>query len=304
MSQDFTYTIDRYLKGHLSEEELQAFREEMQQDPLLAHEVKWQKDIYRALGDARRAALKSRLDKVTVPTSPYAVGTWWLTAAAVGVLLLAGSAYYYLTPETSTLGTLPHVEAPLTYSKAYTVQRIPQRSAPRVDAPRVDALGVDTPRAEAPATTSAPVPQSVSTSEVSGATPTKAPRTQPVVARPQVVSQFDDEAPVVDHSHFSAPTETALPASSYHEEEVTIEARADDRYSFHYQFFDHKLYLHGNFDQAPYKVIALNTKSSKKLFLEFGGSYYRISRTETVAPLVKIEDTVLIESLEAVGTLD
>ncbi len=174
---------------------------------------------------------------------------------------------------------------------------LPEWTLPEWTLPRVDA-----PRAEVPVTTTAPQP--ASTSEVSSVAPTKAPRTQPVVARPQVVSQFNEETQVVDHSHFSAPAETSLPASSYHEEDVTIEVRANDRYSFHYQFFDHKLYLHGKFDQAPYKIIALNTKNDKKLFLEFNGSYYRISRTETVAPLVKIEDATLIESLEAVGAIN
>ena len=125
MSQDFTYTIDRYLKGQLSEEERRALEEKMQQDPLLAQEVAWQKDIYHALGDVRRAALKSRLDNVVIHPTPYFLGQRWLTAAAVGTLLLAGATYYYLAPEEPELAAAPQkVEAPLTYPEAYTLQQI------------------------------------------------------------------------------------------------------------------------------------------------------------------------------------
>ena len=288
MSQDFTYTIDRYLKGQLSEEERRALEEKMQQDPLLAQEVAWQKDIYHALGDVRRAALKSRLDNVVIHPTPYFLGPRWLTAAAVGALLLAGATYYYLAPEGPELAAAPQkVEVPLTYPEAYTLQKIPQRSTPKH-------VALPTPSSQTFS----------STSKVSNALSAETQRLQPTVIPPQVVSRFDEDPPAVDHNDFRAPEKSSLQANTYQEGNVAVEALSDSQYTFHYQFFDNKLYLHGNFDRTPYKVIALNTENDKKLFLEFDGAYYRIGEHESVVPLVKIEDPALIQTLKTMSVIN
>lgn len=282
MNQDLTYTIDRYLKGKLSEEERHALEEKMQQDPLLAHEVTWQKDIYHALGDVRRAALKSRLDNVVIQPGAHWFGQRWLTAAAVGTLLLVGSAYYYLTSEeTERAVALQKVAAPLTYPEMHPSQRIPQRSAPATVA-----------LAEAPPSVANKTPNT------SFSASTETQPTPPAAIPPQVVSEFEEETSAVDYNDFEVPEKSAMQANAYQEENVTVEARSDSRYDFHYQFFDHKLYLHGDFDRTPYKIIALNTENDKKLFLEFDGAYYRISEHEVAVPLIKIEDPTLVKSLQ------
>ncbi len=288
MSQDFTYTIDCYLKGQLSEEERRALEEKMQQDPLLAHEVTWQKDIYHALGDVRRAALKSRLDDVIIHPTSYFLRQRWLTAAAVGTLLLAGSAYYYLTSaEPERIVALQKVEAPFMYPEGYPLQRIPQRSAPATIA-----------------TAEAPSSVADNTANTSSTTSTEAQSTPPLVTPPQVVSEFEEENPTVDYNDFTAPEKAALQENVYREENVTVAAVSDSRYTFHYQFFDNKLYLHGDFDQMPYKIIALNTENDKRLFLEFDGDYYRISKHEAVVPLLKIEDPALVQSLKSMSSIN
>ncbi len=282
MNQDLTYTIDRYLKGQLSEDERRALEEKMQQDPLLAQEVAWQKDIYHALGDVRRAALKSRLDNVVIHPAPYLFGQRWMTAAVVGALLLAGAAYYYVALEEPELAPAPQrVEVTLTYPEAYPLPRIPQR---------------DTPKRVVPPTASSPASSSVA--ELSSA------EIKPAVIPPQVVSEFDEDTPAVDYGDFAAPEKSTLQENTRPEENVTVAALPDSRYSFHYQFFDNKLYLHGDFDQTPYKIIALNTENSKKLFLEFDGAYYRISEHKAVVPLTKIEDPALVKSLQSVSAIN
>ena len=288
MSQDFTYTIDRYLKGQLSEEERHALEEKMQQDPLLAQEVTWQKDIYHALGDVRRAALKSRLDNVVIHPAPYLFGQRWMTAAVVGALLLAGAAYYYVALEEPELAPAPQrVEVTLTYPKAYPLPRIPQR---------------DTPERVVPPTASSRVFSSAS--ESSHALSAEIKRAQPTVVPPQVTSQFAEDTSAVDYGDFAAPEKATLQENTRPEENATVAALPDSRYTFHYQFFDNKLYLHGDFDQTPYKIIALNTEDSKKLFLEFDGAYYRISEHEAVVPLTKIEDPALVKSLQSVSAIN
>ena len=291
MNQDLTYTIDRYLKGKLSEEERRTLEEKMQQDPLLAHEVTWQKDIYHALGDVRRATLKSRLDNVVIHPVPYLLGQRWLTAAAVGTLLSVGVAYYYLNFNEPKPGSTPAIEAPVAYPQAYTL-----RQAPQTDASISTALKATPPKESSSVPNRVANPSSVASAQTQ--------RAQPTVVPPQVMSQFGEDTSAVDYGDFAVPEKSTLQENIRPEENVTVEALSDSRYTFHYQFFDNKLYLHGDFDQTPYKIIALNTENSKKLFLEFDGAYYRISEHEAVVPLTKIEDPALVKSLQSVSTIN
>ena len=291
MNQDLTYTIDRYLKGKLSEEERRMLEEKMQQDPLLAQEVTWQKDIYHALGDVRRATLKSRLDNVVVHPVPYLLGQRWLTAAAVGTLLSVGVAYYYLGFDEPNPGSTPAIEAPVAYPQAYTLRQ----------APPTDASASTTLKA-APPKESSSVPNRVA--NLSSVAPARTQRAQPTVVPPQVMSQFGEDTSAVDYGDFAVPEKSTLQENIRPEENVTVEALSDSRYTFHYQFFDNKLYLHGNFDQTPYKIIALNTENDKKLFLEFNGSFYRIRVHEAAVPLVKIEDPELVNNLRTMSAVN
>ena len=292
MNQDFTYTetIDRYLKGQLSEEERRTLEDKMQQDPLLAQEVTWQKDIYHALGEVRRAALKSRLDQIAVhPNSGFFHQRWGIVAA-VGALLLAGSTYYYLASEAPEPPVARAAQSPVTYPEAYTIRRTPPQN-------EVAALASEA------ATSLEASPSAKETSRPSVAAP-QIRRGQPTAIPPQVVSAFDEDALAVDYNDFEAPEKSSLQENTYQEENVAIETQSDSRYTFHYQFFDNKLYLHGDFDRTPYKVIALNTENDKKLFLEFDGDYYRIGVHASVVPLVKIADPALVQTLKTMSSIN
>ena len=291
MHQNFTYTdlADRYLKEKLSEDERLAFEEKMQQDPLLASEMNLQRDIYHALGETRKRALKNRLDQVPVHHAPWTSWPGVRTAAAIGTLLLVGVGYYYVaSPAESTEAVVAPVSSvrPTIYSTTYALDHTPVRAAPKVDVSAITKATnppVATPSAEAPRTPA---------------------RTTPAIIRPDVVSEFDEDVSSVDYHDFNVPEKQSLQGSAYQEEDVTIEARSDSDYDFHYQFYDNKLYLHGDFHSAPYKIIALNTETDKKLFLEFNHAYYRIGEHQRAVPLIKIEDSSLIKSLKSLNRVD
>ena len=300
MHQNFTYTdlIDRYLKGKLSDRERLAFEEKMQQDPMLAGETDWQRDIHQALGETRRAALKHRLDQVPVNTSPWASWSGGKLAAAVGTVLLVGASTYYYTSqvdqtvvESETLVVAPRVA----YPQAYTLRHT---AVPKV---------AEEPTTQKEAITKAetsPAAEATRQNRPEETAYAKPPVAKPTIVRPEVVSEFAEDTPAVDYRDFQAPVKQTLQGNAYQEEEVAIEAFSDSNYGFHYQFYDHKLFLHGDFDGYPYKVIALNTEDRKKLFLEFKSAYYRISEQSEVAPLVAIEDEALVKSLRALSQID
>ncbi len=292
MHQNFTHTdvVDRYLKGDLSGSERQAFEDKLRQDPLLAHEMSLQKDIYVALGETRKAALKHRLNQVSIDHSPWTRWQGFKTAAVVGTLLIVGaSTYYYLdADDTITPAIDTSVVERITYPKAHTLNHTPVAIIPEREAPNL------------PATVEEPVTRNDASVRSSSRTRDIAP----TIVRPKVVSEFTEDTPAIDYSDFKAPEKKTLQGASYQEEDVAIEALSDSEYNFHYQFYDGKLYLHGDFYGMPYKIIALNTEADKKLFLEFDESYYRIGEHRKVVPLVKIEDRTLVKSLRDLGKVD
>ena len=310
MHQNFTYTdlADRYLKGKLSEGERLAFEEKMQQDPLLTSEMSLQQDIYQALGEARKAALKNRLDQVPIHQSPWAPWPGVRTAAVVGTLLLAGVGYYYyVDPSTeSTEMAVPRTSSTnsITYPKAYTLDHtsVEDNLKPLVpEDSRNEQLLAETKPSEV-ADESKAVTRTKSSAP--SATRRASSRTSPTIVRPEVVSDFVEDTPSIDYSDFNVPEKQTLQGSSYQEEDVAIEALSDSNYDFHYQFYDNKLYLHGDFHGLPYKIIALNTETDKKLFLEFENAYYRIGEHRKAVPLVAIEDSSLVKSLKKLSRVD
>ena len=285
MHQNFTHTdiVDNYLKGKLSEGERQAFEEKLRQDPLLANEISLQKDIYVALGDTRKAALKHRLNQLAVDHSPWAPWQGFKTAAVVSTLLMVGAGAYYYSKDTPA--TLP-AKQQITYPQAYTLNRVPVPTIVPKKTPATVEGAVEQNRASVrPAAPSAKV-------------------VIPTIVRPEVVSEFGEDTPAIDYSDFKAPDKKTLQKPSYQNESVAIELLSDSEYDFHYQFYDDKLYLHGDFYGMPYKIIALNTEVDKKLFLEFDEAYYRIGEHRKVVPLGKIEDSTLVKSLRALGQVD
>ena len=291
MYQNYTDVVDRYLKGDLSGSERQAFEEKLRQDPLLAQEMSLQKDIYVALGETRKAALKHRLNQVSIDHSPWAPWQGFKTAAVVGTLLVVGASTYYYFNADATVAPIADtsVTQRITYPKAYTLNHTPVAIIPEKETPDV------------PATVEEPIAQN----RVSVRSSTHRTKGIPsIIVRPEVVSEFAEDTPAINYNDFKAPEKTTLQGSSYQEEGVTIEALSDSQYNFHYQFYDGKLYLHGDFYGMPYKIIALNTDDDKKLFLEFDEAYYRIGEHREVVPLVRIEDSTLVESLRDLGKVD
>ena len=289
MQQHFTHTemADRYLKGKLSESERLAFEEKIQQDPLLASEMSLQRDIYQALGETRKVALKNRLNQVPIRHTPW---QGFRVAAVVGTLLLVGAGYYYQASwDKSAEGTV-FANKGITYLETSPLNSTPVAPAPIPEA-RVSRV-TDRP---AVAERSRPIQPQIGRASS---------RKAPVIVRPDVVSEFDEDSPSIDYGDFNAPQKQALQSNAYQKEDVAIETLADSDYDFHYQFYDNKLYLHGDFQGTPYKVIALNTEADKKLFLEFDHAYYRIGVHREAVPLVRIKDTALVKSLKALSRID
>ena len=98
-----TDLINAYFGNEMTDVERQDFEARLQNDPELKSEYNFQKEIVDAIKEARRADLKSMLDKV--PVSGGSTGanvSVGKVVSAVVVTGLVGLGIYYMWPEEST----------------------------------------------------------------------------------------------------------------------------------------------------------------------------------------------------------
>lgn len=292
MNRRFTYSeqADLYLKGKLSESERTAFEEKIQQDPLLQSEMKLQQEIYQAIVENRKAGIKARLDQIPIKQSPWFIGsTFRMAAVVLAIIATSVATYLAFNPLDSS------IPDEIDVTKSSRSDYIAETQEAKMKAPEpVIALKPNV-SVEAEKTkivseenTSVDSPASLAKKEV---------RKVPIVRRPSVTSNFSEDAIQLDYSDFEAPRKQALQESSSNDVNIAIERVIDTAHPFHYQFYNGKLFLHGDFQSAPYKVIALNTESVRRLFLEYTGQYYQLKEQKDISPLIPIKNTSLIKDL-------
>ncbi|MDF9796174.1 hypothetical protein OKW21_001437 [Catalinimonas alkaloidigena] len=305
---DFIYSdkFDNYLKGKLSKNEKIAIEDDIHQDPLLRSEVKLQQDIYKSLGEARRSYLKSRLDQVTLHTNVWYEFTGIQFAAVLtSLIFLTGGGYYLYqySKEVEPEISLVEIEVPKQNSLIPSGNISP-------DLPIVDFRDEEPDEHTLSASSEndfiqpevEDLNESNEKSEIA-LTEDKADVELPNLVRPEVLNSFNDESQNIDYEDFEAPDKTLLQATEYSNADVEIETLLDSKYNFHYQLYNNKLYLHGNFEGVPYRVIALNQEEKKKkLFLNYNGAFYKLKLDQKeVALLEAIQDSTVIKALTKIS---
>ncbi|MEK6480214.1 hypothetical protein WJR50_21915 [Catalinimonas sp. 4WD22] len=305
--EDFIYSdkFDDYLKGRLSKNEKISLEDEFRQDPLLRSEVKLQQDIYFSLGEARRSYLKGRLNQVPVNTSLWYEFTGIQLAAIVSsFIFLAGGIYFYTNYDNDI--------EPVIYSDDIEISEknsiIPlENLQPKLP---IAEFKDEQPGEEAMTASTDNNVNRLQSNEAernemelkSAPTPVSDKNEIPNFVRPDVLSHFKEDSQQIDYDDFEVPDKTLLQASEASNAEVEIETLLDSKYTFHYQLFNNKLYLHGDFQGIPYKVIALNQEDNRRLFLEYNGSYYKLKLEQNeVSPLEAIQDSSIINILSKIS---
>lgn len=303
---DFIYSkkFDDYLKGKLQKDEKLSFEEELRQDPLLRNEVKWQQEVYQSLGDARRVYLKNRLNQIPVNTAAWYNFTGLQWAAVVSsFLLLTGGSYYYFASSSIDSNSIEQeeivvssidIKVPENNQQVLLEKVKPTLSLPsyKEEIPQDESLSASSEILLLNST------ETRGTKERSYEKQESGNEVIPEIVRPDVLSSFHEESQKIDYSDFEVPDKTLLQKPESSVSEVEIETVVDSKYPFHYQWYNHKLYLHGDFQGIPYKIIALNQDEEKKLFLEFNGEFYRLKKEQKdIVPLEVIQDSTMINAL-------
>src|SRR5690606_35623661 len=122
------------------------------------------------------------------------------------------------------------------------------------------------------------------------------------VITPSVIESYEsDEVLDENETEIDAP-KNKLENKIAEESLSAVEIKSDGEYAntFHYKFYNSKLYLYGDFKNIPYEIIEFNTVSGKSLYLYYQGSFYYLELNQMeVSPLQKINEVKLIEELDS-----
>ncbi len=283
--------IERYLEGNMSGEELQAFDKLLDKDPMLKSEFQLQEDIISAIKDSRKAELKARLDNINV--GAYNTGISAAKIVLTGAITAAiGLGIYFYSQESTENSPSQVQEQPILEDTNAFIQ--PEENG-AVSPTQIEQL--DEPILAHNAATEDIVIKEKEDENIKAEAATTVVAT-PEVTPPTPIEAFEDvEGMALEIKTPSNKLEESLASTEV--TAVEIENEEDHGNSFHYKFYNNKLYLYGDFKNIPYELIELNTVSGKSVYLYYKGSFYYLESNQMeISPLNQIKDQNLIGELE------
>jgi hypothetical protein len=266
--------IDDYVGNRLSETERVEFEEAIKADPLLRAEVGKQNLIVDGIRKARATELKAMLNKVPIGGASASLWSGWTTmrmAATLGaVTVISTGLYFYLKGSEAGVQHVPAAEV--------TVDSLMPDDNSLV--PAVDDKVKET--EDKKETVSPQVKKTNPKKEV-----INSPKMEVVDPSEEMLSDDKDGET------------TTGPKSGISVSTIKVERDSQSKqYSFHYQFWEGKLFLFGPFDEALYEILELHGENHS-LFLFFKDSFYLLDQSkEDVMALTPIQDRTLIRKLK------
>ena len=264
--------IDDYVANRLSENERTEFGQGMNADPALKLETERQSLIVEGIRKARATELKMMLNNV--PIGGASLWSGWSVmkvAATMGVAGLIGTGlYFYMRDSDTVLQNVPSAEIPID-------SLMPDDSSDEPIIENRDGEGEEKKETITPQVRKAkPKKQDATATKVEVVDPSEE----------MLSSDKADEPSVTPKSGISVST-------------IKVERDSQNKqYSFHYQFWEGKLFLFGPFDEALYEILEVNGENHA-LFLFFKDSFYLLDESkEDVMALAPITDRSVIRKLK------
>jgi hypothetical protein len=292
MSRNLSYEqlVERYLENEMSQIEQLEFENQLIQNPVLKEEYNFQKELIEGVKESRRLELKARLDGIPIHTPFY-----------------------------QTLGFKSIIAATITAGIGFGLYSLIDRSndipASKVDITQDQVLLDHT--NEIPEIPETIIPleksttESIATPEIATKSGIQSPRekvvaeerkvVEPVVIAPEVVDVFDEADFESEEINVNSQIDRLEKVKEDVESAVEVTTIKDKRNKFHYKFYENKLYLLGSFNEMPYEILELHSKTGKSYFLYYNESFYKLQTDQIKpAPLVKIENDSLVNELRII----
>lgn len=311
-----------YLLGKLPAEEHAAMDAKIAADNHLQEEVTMQRDIMRALQEERRLELKSRLNNIEVGGAAGGFSTALGLKLAAGVALMgimSTGLYLYFNDTASAEQTnlpvgiieLPENNQLLTYTipvrpaVAEGAETITTEAAPK-NKQAVNNIAAAPPKVATPTVDRPAATREASSAELPAAKKedrkeTAQPNIQ--VQKPKVFSDFKDTDIAANNQQMEAPVDAMARNRQFSTHTIEVTAQLHDKWDFHYQFYDSKLFIYGDFKSKPYEILEINTEGTTSYYLYFENNYYGLkSDQQKLSRLRKLTNEKLIKELNITRT--
>lgn len=306
-------SLDNYLLGKLSAEEQAAMEAKLAADSQLQEEMLLQRDIVQALQETRRMELKARLNSVEVGAGSFSTAVGIKIAAGVALIGLIGTGIYlYLNQQPAETAALAAEKLELTnypQTDSYSVPAIPvvvETTAPAIEEEQQQTTAPAPELASAPSVPAAATPALI----VKNSAPAKAAEEKKEVSRkevqiqkPSLLNSFGDAEFIAGTEQAEVPVDAMSRNRQFASKNIEISAQPHDKYNFHYQFYDNRLYIYGEFNQKPYEILEINTEGTTIYYLYFENNYYGLKdNQQKLTKLRRISNDKLIKELEITRT--
>lgn len=306
MSEKYNYSekINAYLEGKLSGREMQEFEQQLRKDPIMENEFQLQKDIVNSLKEFRKAELKARLDNINIGAGVGSGFSGMNLAITVALTsLIAVGVFFYVNQDDSK--TINEINKVALSVEDPAEEKINKENSPNKENSQLLSADEKAPivakEAEDHFEKKDKVENSISTTVDE---PKKedlaitAKETTPEINHPDVIEEFKDDNIISSREPLIIPDNDLSDINTEKPAPLEVESKDDEKHHFHYQYYNSKLYLYGNFKNIPYELIELNNKAGKHLYMHYKNNFYYIQNNEMqITPLKKIKDSSLIDEL-------
>lgn len=286
--------IEAYLNGQLPEVEQLAFKDKLQKDPLLKQEVEFQEDIMNALQQYRKVQLKSRLQNIEVaPVNNTGFLRLRWGAIAAGIVVVATSGLYFYKQATA-----PTLLEPVTIE-------IP--ASPKLTQPGPDSQATPAQQAEKQLPLARQTMPEIDKKKAEAVKPAPKPDRSAVAEEMPAIDRNFEQAVQPDNGlNINKEIEMTIPdgqiasgAAAALATTVDVKLMESKEYSYHYQYYNNKLFLYGNFNNKPYKLLEINSMESRSLYMYHDSAFYLLENNKLEpTPLVEITNKELKEELK------
>ncbi|MEQ8359147.1 MAG: hypothetical protein RH860_06635 [Cytophagales bacterium] len=287
--------IEKYISGEMTSEELRSFENEMDNNSELKEEVSFQKDVISSLKLERKAALKARMDNVKIP-SPYAS---YYTAGIASVALISGIVFFstfWPMEEKNIISPkeeLTEITETIPENSGETINEIIAESESSNDVENEAILNTEKDENEES------VSGRIIKKEVISENPARLKTENKTlnIITPKAPEPLSDTG--ISKSDLDNDKDDFINSDKRETNKVEVEIKTSNDYKFHYQYYNNKLFLYGDFSKSPYELIELNRDDSKNLYMYFSGKYFALESNQMdIVKLSPIRDKIIIKGLD------
>lgn len=284
---DFEQQLDLYLSGKMNEAEMQAFEKDALQNPEFQAEVDFQKELVEGIRSFRKAELKAMLNNVPVGTGTGSFISFNLAATGIISALIIVTGLFVYNNSTSENEEFAY-QLDLATAELIENKPIPALPSPLDIVEEENISQNSQSKRESASTTS---------SIIEKGDKKKKEENLVKVVLPEMDEQMVELADVFDTDiEESLGLGAVMNAAGNKTEIVTKESAT---LNFHYQYYNNKLYLYGDFSSSPYELLEIEIDGSRKLFFYFEGKYHRIiNDTKEATQLRPLRNEKTIQELE------